>query len=67
MTSDILFSRHMRAHGMRIERALGLPFSVPLATPVRSAVTAVVAKGSEKAGEFLLEHGFDDGLPPPIP
>jgi hypothetical protein len=46
-----------------------LPVAVPVSIPFRRAVAPVSAKAAEKAGEFLIEYGFDgraDVVPRPL-
>jgi hypothetical protein len=38
-----------------------LPFAVSVAIPFRRTVAPIIAKAAEKAGQLLLENGFDRG------
>lgn len=38
-----------------------MPFAVSVAIPFRRTVAPIIAKAAEKAGQLLLENGFDRG------
>ena len=59
LSSFILDPGARHPHRLGAEGARELPLPVPVAIALCSAVATAVAKAAEKAGQLLLEHGFD--------